>query len=125
MVSKVAFILIPLAIFLIALAVVILWDRNEKKSQSVHVAETREGSFRSIYHSLWLLILWFGTICYLPLLLSFKKQIAISGGIDRFLVLIRVLAFPALLFVLLTYSAQKGYLKWLGGLNWPDKENSK
>lgn len=125
MVSKLALILTPLAIFFVALAVVILWDRNEKKSQQLRGLESKEGSFRSIYHSLWLLILWFGTICYLPLLLSYKKQIAMSGGIDRFLVAIRVLAFPALLFALLTYSAQKGYLKWIGGLDWPDKENTK
>jgi hypothetical protein len=127
MYSTALIILLPLAIFFVAILFVALWDRTNPppaKSELQALNGEGEGAFRSIYHFLWILILWSGTICFLPLLLSFRRQLEGATGSERIFVVAKVLAFPLIALALLRYGARRGYLSWIGGLSWPDKENN-
>jgi hypothetical protein len=42
---------------------------------------------------------------------------------ERGPLMMRVLALPAVLLLLLWYGGRRGYLKWIDGLSWPDGKN--
>jgi NADH:ubiquinone oxidoreductase subunit 3 (subunit A) len=124
MLPNIVFVVIPVFIFVISLALVFFWDRKKNSTISEEPGNTSaEGAFRSIYHQLWVLIFWAGLILVLPLWISFKLRISSMGSHDRWLHLGKILIFPLLLLALLQYGYQKGYLKWIQDLQWPDKEN--
>lgn len=83
----------------------------------------RSGSFRSFYHSLWLLVIGSGLCFSIPLWLSFKDRIAGLPLHDRYELIGKVALMPAVLLVLLWYGEKNGYLKWIISLGWPDRKS--
>ncbi|RYZ96907.1 MAG: hypothetical protein EOP11_22775 [Proteobacteria bacterium] len=115
---------VPVVLLIAAGAAIFFWDQ----SQSVRRAPTEgdgnpEGAFRAFYHLLWTLVLWSGLALSLPLWVSYKARL--NGMIlpERWLTMGKLLVFPVVLLLILGYGARQGYLKWIDGLSWPDKEN--
>lgn len=124
MYSRFLLFLIPAILLVLAILVLILWDRNERSQGSREAGNgSPEGAFRPFYHALWLLILWTGLAFSLPMWVSYKQKISVLSMPDRWFAMGKVLIFPALLLALLWYGGRKGYLKWIDSLEWPDKEN--
>lgn len=118
------FLLIPLALLVASVIAILLWDRNARETKIPEAGNGQpEGAFRAFYHALWILLLWSGLALSLPLWFSYKQKIAGLPMDERFILIGKILVFPIILLVLLRYGARQGYLKWIDGLEWPDKEN--
>ncbi|MGE3261312.1 MAG: hypothetical protein AB7K68_06000 [Bacteriovoracia bacterium] len=124
MYSRFLLFLIPAVLLFVAILVLVLWDRLEKVQGIREPGNgAPEGAFRSFYHVLWLLMLWCGIALSLPMWASYRQKIVSLEMHDRWLVMGKVLIFPALMLALLWYGGRKSYLKWIDNLEWPDKEN--
>ncbi|RZA05672.1 MAG: hypothetical protein EOP11_12295 [Proteobacteria bacterium] len=119
------FFLVPAVLLIAAAAAIFLWDRYAAK-QTAEPTEGNgkpEGAFRAFYHLLWTLVLWSGLALSLPLWVSYKARLSGMILADRWLTMGKLLVFPVVLLLILRYGARQGYLKWIDGLSWPDKEN--
>jgi hypothetical protein len=123
MIPKVLYFLVPAALLVASALSIVLWDRIGKPAAKGADGDgDSEGAFRSFYHALWVLMLWSGMCLSLPLWVSYKEQISRVVLGERGPLLMRVLALPAALLLLLWYGGRQGYLKWIDGLSWPDSE---
>lgn len=124
MYPRILFFLIPLALLVAAVVIVLLWDRFRKEDKAPEPGNGGpEGAFRSFYHVLWVLVLWSGLTWSLPLWFSYKQKISALPLPERWAFVAKLLVFPILMLALLRYGAKRGYLKWIDGLEWPDREN--
>lgn len=125
MIPKVLFFLVPAALLVASALSIVLWDRIGKPAAKAAMGDgDSEGAFRSFYHALWVLMLWSGLGLSLPLWVSYKEQVSRVALGERGPLMMRVLALPAVLLLLLWYGGRQGYLKWIDGLSWPDGEGS-
>jgi hypothetical protein len=116
--------LVPLVLLIAAGAAIFLWDKSQKERPAPLEGNDRpEGAFRAFYHLLWTLVLWSGLALSLPLWVSYKAQLNGMILAERWLTMGKLLVFPVVLLLILRYGARQGYLKWIDGLSWPDKEN--
>ena len=116
--------LVPAVLLIAAVLAILLWD----KIQGERAAPTEgngksEGAFRAFYHVLWTLVLWSGLALSLPLWVSYKERLGGLSSPERWMTVGKLLVFPVVLLLILRYGARQGYLKWIDGLQWPDKEN--
>jgi len=126
MIPKLLLFLVPAALLVASALGIVLWDRISKPAAKGAVGDgDSEGAFRSFYHVLWVLMLWSGLCLSLPLWVSYKEQIGRVALNERVPLMVRVLALPAVLLLLLWYGGRQGYLKWIDGLSWPDGEAGK
>lgn len=119
------FLIVPLVLLIAAGVTTFLWDKFQK-ARPVVAAEGNgrpEGAFRAFYHLLWTLVLWSGLALSLPLWVSYKARLGSLNLTERWLTMGKLLVFPVVLLLILRYGARQGYLKWIDGLSWPDKEN--
>ncbi len=124
MLPNIAYLVVPALLLLASLVVVLLWDRQRTKPDSSDPGKANsEGAFRSIYHQLWVLIFWSGLIFVIPLWVTYKGKLSGLPQDERYFYVGKILIFPLLLLVLLRYGHQRGYLRWIQDLQWPDKEN--
>lgn len=124
MVPKILLFLLPALLLVIAIGAILLWDRPARGVGSADPGNGRsEGAFRTFYHVLWLLVFWSGLAFSVPLWFSYKEKLAGTPLAERWLMVGKIAIFPLVLLFLLRYGAKKGYLKWIDGLEWPDKEN--
>lgn len=124
MYPKLLFFLVPAALLIAAILGIVLWDRAPAAEQRGEPGNSvPEGAFRAFYHALWVLVLWSGLSISLPLWVSYKEKIISVDPAQRGFLVVKALAFPAILLVLLWYGGRQGYLKWIDSLRWPDKEN--
>ncbi len=124
MLPNIAYFVVPALLLLASLVMVLLWDRSRAKSNSSAPGNLNsDGAFRSIYHQLWVLVFWSGLIFVIPLWVTYKGKISGLTQADRYFYMGKILIFPLLLLVLLRYGHQRGYLRWIQDLQWPDKEN--
>ncbi|MGZ3650126.1 MAG: hypothetical protein ACXVB9_15600 [Bdellovibrionota bacterium] len=125
MFPKLLYFLVPAALLLASALSIVLWERLSKPAAKAAVGDgDSEGAFRSFYHALWVLMLWSGLCLSLPLWVSYKEQIGRAAMGERGGLMLRVLALPAVLLLLLWYGGRQGYLKWIDGLSWPDSESN-
>lgn len=118
------FLLVPLVLLIAAGAAIFLWDKSQKERPVASEGNGRpEGAFRAFYHLLWTLVLWSGLALSLPLWVSYKSRLGGMILAERWLTMGKLLVFPVVLLLILRYGARQGYLKWIDGLSWPDKEN--
>ena len=116
--------LVPASLLLGSALVIFLWDRARDREGAREPGNGRpEGAFRAFYHALWILILWTGLVLSLPLWVSFRERLGGLAGIERWMAVGKLLLFPVVLLFALYYGARQGYLKWIDGLEWPDKES--
>jgi len=123
MVPKVLLFLVPAALLLASVVAIAFWERSKGSSLPEGKKEESEGAFRPFYHVLWVLMLWSGICLSLPLWVSYREKLVNLAFQDRWQIMARVLAFPAILLLLLWYGGRRGYLKWIDSLRWPDEEN--
>lgn len=124
MYPKILLFLLPAALLLASIIAILLWDRKQRDTAPLEAGNGRpEGAFRAFYHALWVLLLWSGLALSLPLWFSYKQKISGLPLDERVVLIGKILVFPLILLVLLHYGARQGYLKWIDGLEWPDKEN--
>lgn len=124
MFPNVAYFIAPIALLLLAVVAVFFWDRKTEGEVSEDAGNTKpEGAFRSIFHQLWVLVFWSGLIFFVPLWITFSGKISGLPLQERYIFLGKILLFPLLILSLLRYGYQKGYLKWIQDLQWPDREN--
>jgi hypothetical protein len=124
MYPKIFLILLPLALLCAAVITIFLWDRAQREPKQLEEGNGKsEGAFRGFYHALWILVLWSGLALSLPLWFSFKQKVLGLPQLDRWIVIGKIVVFPVIFLMLLSYGARQGYLKWIDSLEWPDKEN--
>jgi NADH:ubiquinone oxidoreductase subunit 3 (subunit A) len=124
MYPKIFLILLPLALLCAAVIAIFLWDRSQRGPKQLEAGNGKsEGTFRGFYHALWILVLWSGLALSLPLWFSFKQKVFGMPQLERLIVIGKIVVFPVILLMLLSYGARQGYLKWIDSLEWPDKEN--
>jgi hypothetical protein len=124
MYPKILFFLLPLALLFASIVVIFLWDRKSRDNLSLEPGNGKpEGAFRAFYHVLWMLLLWSGLAYSLPFWFSYKEKIEALPLPERWFFAGKILVFPLIMLALLGYGARRGYLKWIDGLDWPDKEN--
>ena len=124
MFPKLLFFLVPAALLVASVLSIALWERLSKPAAKTSMGDgDSEGAFRFFYHALWVLMLWSGLCLSLPLWVSYKEKIAHAALGDRVPLMLRVLALPAVLLLLLWYGGRQGYLKWIDDLSWPDGTN--
>lgn len=109
MLPKLLYILIPFALLIVALVLVFFWDRSRRGQARAEVGNgLPEGAFRSFYHALWILILWTGLVLSLPLWISFREKVGSLQGWERWFAVGKLLAFPAVLLLVLRYGSRRG-----------------
>jgi hypothetical protein len=117
-------ILISALLLIAAAAVIFLWDKAKGSGIAPSEGSGKpEGAFRPFYHVLWSLILWSGLALSLPLWVSYKQHLAGLDLGERGITVGKLLVFPLILLLILRYGSRLGYLKWIDGLQWPDREN--
>lgn len=111
-------------LLLLAMVSIWAWDRGSHTQSRAPGDGSSEGAFRGFYHALWALLLWSGFALFVPLWLSFRSKL---GGLEsthsRGIAVMKVLSISALFLLVLLYGRRRGYLNWIEGLEWPDKEN--
>lgn len=118
-------IVIATVLLIAAVAATFFWDKAQTRQAALATEGSGkpEGAFRPFYHVLWTLILWSGLVLSLPLWVSYKQRLSGEDLSARWITMGKLLVFPLILLLVLRYGSRQGYLKWINGLQWPDKEN--
>jgi hypothetical protein len=102
---------------------ILLWDKFTRLSKCNQGDGSSEGAFRGFYHAIWALIIWSVFALFVPLWLSYRSRLVGLEPSAKLLVVLKILSTLVVLVLLLFYGLRRGYLFWIDGAQWPDKEN--
>lgn len=113
---------IVVIVLIASFGAVYLWERfsvNTKEQDPS--SRDLDGSLRSMYHVLWVLLFWSGIVLSLPTWLSFRNQIHNLMGYQRWIAMGKAAAFPIMMLLLLQYGRRKKYIGWIDTPSWPNE----
>jgi hypothetical protein len=124
-------ILFPLAVAVAILVLVYVgvyvYERKfarAKKTAAHQEARQIEGAQRSIYLVFYLLSLWAALVFMLPMLMTFKSELAQNLELGKRLFIFAKVAFlPCVILLLIYFGRKHDYLNWIRELYWPRDED--
>lgn len=110
-------------LLLLAMLSIWVWDKFARPPRNTPGDGIPEGAFRGFYHALWILIVWSSFALFVPLWLSFRAKVTGLDPAAKIWMVAKTLSILVVLLLVLFYGRRRGYLSWIDGLQWPDKEN--